>query len=214
MVNGKEDIPVDRNDRRYCVIFSAQQCVEDIVACGMNTAYWRDLYDWLEADGTAIVTDWLYTKEIKDEFNPVLLDRAPDTTSLDEALEVSLDPVELAIQEGILSEVKGLREGWVSYSVMSDYLQEHKVSASHNRISKALQDLGYIKHPGLSSGKNAGRSAYPIAPEGDRKVRLYVKEGHLSINMATPKDITMAYEKAQGYAIKPNEVFNDGLGTV
>jgi hypothetical protein len=214
MVNGKEDLPLDKNDRRYCIIFSAQQSVEDIAAAGLNTAYWRDYHDWLEEGGSAAITDWLHTKVIEDKYNPKLLDRAPITTSTEEALEVSLDPVETAIQEAIDSEVQGCKGGWISYTALSDHLKDCRVFVTHNHLSQVLLNMGYIKHPGLGAGKNAGRSAFAIAPEGNRKVRLYAKPNTLAATMQTPHAITLAYEKAQGYAVSPNEVFGNGTGTV
>ena len=208
MVNGKGDVPVDGGNRRYSVIFSHQQTPEDLIACGMDDAYWTSYYTWLtNQDGYEIINEYLHTLKIADEFNPVLLARAPHTSSMDEAIEESRDPLELAILEAIGGEVRGFSGGWVSFTRAMQYLADTKrMYPTANALASALDYLGYVKHPNLSDG----RAAYKIPGDGDVRSRLYVKMGHMSFNHTQPKLITEAYEKAQGYQVNPNEVFNHG----
>ncbi|MFD2854454.1 primase-helicase family protein [Seohaeicola zhoushanensis] len=51
--NHKDAIPITKNGRRYCILYSPLQTVEDIAAAGMGQRYFDDLYSWLgdEANG-------------------------------------------------------------------------------------------------------------------------------------------------------------------
>ena len=206
MFNDKTSFPVMENNRRYVVIYSAQQSKSDVIASGMTSEYWAKWRDWRDNhNGREIINHWLHNYDIPKEFDPSLLSTGPISSSMEECWKVSKTPLEAAIEDAAGSDVPGFSGGWVSTMAAQDYLLEKRVLFNHNSFAKALANLGYVKHPCLSEG----RSAHKIPQEGGRS-RLYVTPGHLSINLSAPKEITFAYEKAQGYSVDPNEVFGNG----
>jgi hypothetical protein len=56
-----------------------------------------------------------------------------------------------------------------------------------------MQSLGYDYHPAL----NSGRVNDAIAMDDHKKPRLYIKNGHISLNLTSPKDVSRAYQAAQ-----------------
>jgi hypothetical protein len=68
--NHLDAIRKTKNDRRFCVLFSSQQQVEDLTRDGMEGNYFPQLYDWLRAEGYAIVNELLSTYQIPAAYNP------------------------------------------------------------------------------------------------------------------------------------------------
>lgn len=92
--NHRDGVIKTENDRRYAVFFTAQQSVEDLKRDGLNETYFNDLYDWLKNDGYEIACDYLHNRTIVNFPN-----RAPQTTSTDEAILESRSPVEQFIDD-------------------------------------------------------------------------------------------------------------------
>ena len=84
-----------QNDRRICTLFSAQQQAADLARDGMVGDYFPSLYNWLRADGYAIVSELLHTFPIPNEYNPATgCQRAPVTSSTAEAIKGSTGGIE------------------------------------------------------------------------------------------------------------------------
>lgn len=192
--NHLDAIRKTKNDRRFCVLFSAQQQVEDLARDGMEGDYFPRLYDWLRAEGYAIVNELLTTYKIPAAYNPAgSCQRAPQTTSTEQAIASSTGSVEQEIQESVAQGLPGFAGGWIS-SIYLDRLLERMGlmrRVSHSKRKEMLAQLGYQLHPALPDG----RVNNPVLPEGG-KPRLYVKIGSLAAQITVPAEVGKAYETA------------------
>ena len=193
--NYKDGIRKTRNDRRYCVFYTAQQSNDDLRRDGMAGNYFPSLYNWLRKEGYAIVTNFLQTYHIPDEFNPAgICHRAPDTTSTGEALLMSLGGLEQEVLDAVEEGRYGFANGWISSCAFSDLLKSRKDEKRipHNKRRMILENMGYIQHPGLKDGR-----VNNVIPTDGGKPKLYIKKGHLSIGLIGVAEIAKAYMQAQ-----------------
>ncbi|MCK5127606.1 MAG: hypothetical protein KAR42_15220 [candidate division Zixibacteria bacterium] len=202
----KDAVLKTRRDRRYCVFFTAQQNEDDMIQAGWITPtftptnYFPKLYDWLRAEGYAIVNDYLRSYKIADELNPATsCHRAPVTSSTNEAIYVSMGRVEQEILAAIEEGRPGFCGGWISSMMLNKFLEERRDNkrVPRNRRRELLKNLGYIQHPGLRNG----RVNVTIPFEGG-KPRLYVLAGHLVANITDGVMIVQKYKEAQGYILE------------
>lgn len=195
--NHRNAVKKTQNDRRFCVFFTAQQEAEHLTRDGMDGNYFPDLYDWLKADGYAIVAHFLKTYEIPDELNPVIgCQRAPVTSTTHQAIEASLGGVEQEILEAVDEGRCGFAGGWIS-SFALDNLIEHIRAGRQippRKRGELLKTLGYEPHPALRNG----RCNNPVAVDGGRKPKLYIKQGHIHANLQRPAEVERHYAAAQG----------------
>ena len=106
--NHRDAIKKTANDRRFCLLFSAQQNVEDLTQDGLTGDYFPNLYEWLKAEGYAIVSEYLYTFAIPAEMNPAgECQRAPISSTTAQAIEASAGSVEQEITEAIAQGIQG-----------------------------------------------------------------------------------------------------------
>jgi hypothetical protein len=192
--NHLDAIRKTKNDRRFCVLFSSQQQVEDLTRDGMEGNYFPQLYDWLRAEGYAIVNELLSTYQIPAAYNPAgQCQRAPNTSSTEQAIASSTGSVEQEIQESVAQGLPGFNGGWVS-SIYLDRLLERMGlmrRVSHTKRKEMLAQLGYKPHPALPDG----RVNNAVLPDGG-KPRLYIKEGSLALQITVPAEVAKAYETA------------------
>lgn len=184
-----------RNDRRIAVFYTAQQTSDDVIRDGMGGDYFPRLYNWLRADGYAIVADYLERYAIPDELNPATTcHRAPETSSTEEAIGASLGGVEQEILEAIDEQRSGFAGGWISSMALDNLLRDiRKANAiPPNKRRELLQGLGYDWHPALNRGRV---NNFVRTDQG--KPRLFIKDGHISANIDTPAEVVRAYEAAQ-----------------
>lgn len=199
--NHKDALRKHRNDRRYCILFSAQQTADDIIAAGMGGDYFSNLYDWLKSGGYAIVSELLHTYQIPDEFNPATTcQRAPITSSTEAAIEASLGGIEQEILEVIEQSAPGFAGGWVSSIKLDELLKERGRARSVplNKRRDLLLGLGYDWHPGLIEG----RVNNTVLPDNG-KPRLFVKKGHPAAAIVGAAEISRAYSAAQMAGLFP-----------
>jgi hypothetical protein len=200
--NHKDAIRKHDTDRRYCILYTAQQEKSDLFRAGMTLAdgttptnYFPALWAWLKTGGYSVVTYYLKNYQISDKYNPATLCvRAPTTSSTSEALELGVGQVEQEILECIDQGVYGFKGGWVSSLMLTRLLENLRKARSipPSKRAELMYSLGYIKHPGLM----AGRVNSTIPAEGG-KPRLYVKNGSIQCNIEGAKQIQDAYMKAQ-----------------
>lgn len=199
--NHKDAVRKTRNDRRICNLFSAQQEVDDLTRDGMVGGYFPRLYDWLKAEGYAIVSELLHTWPIPDEFNPATsCQRAPTTTSTASAIAATTGGIEQEIHEAIAQGLPGFCGGWVS-SIQLDRLLERLGAArrvTHAKRREMLQDMGYITHPALVDG----RVNNLVLPDGG-KPRLFVYKGSPAQWIAGSGEAAKAYEQANNHSRIP-----------
>lgn len=194
--NRKDSIIKHRNDRRYGIFFTAQQEAGDLARDGMAGAYMSNLYDWLrEGGGFAIVSELLHTFPIPDEYNPAKgMQRAPETSSTEQAIESSRGGIEQEVMEAIGQGLPGFAGGWIS-SIQLDRLLERlgrTRQLTHSKRTEMLASLGYVLHPGLTDG----RVNNVILPDAG-KPRLFVKVGTPGASVTGAAAIASAYSQAQ-----------------
>jgi hypothetical protein len=165
--NYRDAVLKSRNDRRYAIFFTAQQSAADIVRDGMSGNYFPALYEWLRSGGYAGVAHWLANYGIPDSLNPATdCHRAPDTSSTDEAVAVSVGGIESEILEAVDSDSVGFRGGWISSHMLDRLLRERGIRVSRSRIGSILTELGY---------KQWGRAPRPIMLEDAKRPVLWCK---------------------------------------
>lgn len=141
--NWKDAIPVNKNGRRFAIMYSPLQTVDDLIARNMNQAYFDALYGWLEADGAAIVTDYLMNYPIERGGIPM---RAPETSSTAEAIANSRGPVERMIMEAIEDQLPGFRGGWISSIAVTNRIRDTGVARipGSATLHGIIEGLGYV----------------------------------------------------------------------
>lgn len=193
--NHKDALVKTRNDRRFAVFYTAQQNAADLVRDGMNSRYMSDLYDWLRAEGFAIVAELLHTFPIPDEWNPAKqLQRAPDTSSTEEAITASRGGIEQEVLELVARGEPGFAGGWISSLALERQLERMGRSRqlTHAKRRALLESLGYVQHPGLPDG----RVNNIILPDNG-KPRLFVQANSPALQLTGPGAIAAAYSQAQ-----------------
>lgn len=199
--NHKDAVRKTQNDRRFCVLFSAQQQAADLARDGMDGDYFPKLYDWLRADGYAIVSDLLHTMPIPDEFNPAThCQRAPVTTSTALAIAASTGGVEQEVHEAIAQGLPGFCGGWVSSIQLDRLLERLNVArrVTHSKRKEMLQDMGYIYHPALAEG----RVNNLVLPDGG-KPRLFILKNSPAASIQGAAEAAKAYEQVNNHARVP-----------
>lgn len=197
--NHKDGIRKGRNDRRFAPFYTMQQKKEDLIRDGMTSEYFIRLFRWLEQeDGFAIVSDFLHTYPIPDEFNPALKGIAPITTSTHEAVGHGSSNIEQEIEEAIeLGEI-GFRGGWVSSFYLNALLERLRATryVCLNARRELMNRLGYDWHPILTRG----RVNNAVLPE-NVKSKLFVKDDHPARGISCASEVARAYTAAQGSII-------------
>ena len=193
--NHKDAVRKTRNDRRFCILYSPQQHHADLHAWGMDGDYFPKLYEWLRADGYAIVAEILHTYPIPDEFNPAKdCHRAPTTSSTEEAIGSTQGGIEQQIIESVQQGVPGFNGGWISSMALARLLDDLKQGQriTLNKRKDMLRALGYELHRALPDG----RVNNAVQPDG-RKTQLFIKIGHPDGHLTVPADVAKAYTAAQ-----------------
>ena len=199
--NHKDAVRKTQNDRRFCVLFSAQQQADDLKRDGMDGEYFPTLYNWLKDDGYAIVAELLHTFPIPDDYNPATnCQRAPTTTSTEAAITASKGSVEQEISEAIAQGLPGFCGGWVS-TIQLDRLLE-KIGAArritHSKRKEMLEAFGYVYHPALIDG----RVNNLVLPDAG-KPRLFILKDSPDFKIETALEASKAYEIANNLTRSP-----------
>ncbi len=183
------------NMRRLAFFYSPQQQHGDLARWGMDGSYFPWLYNWLKADGFAIVAEELQTFAIPEEFNPAgNMHRAPDTSSTVEAIKQSQGGVEQQVLEAVAQGVPGFSGGWVSSIKLGELLDNLRQGQriNLNKRMDMMRHLGYELHRGLTDG----RVNNPVLPDG-RKTQLFIRVDHPDAALTVGADIARAYSAAQ-----------------
>jgi hypothetical protein len=198
--NHKDCMRMTYDTRRYFMVFSGQQSVKDLMSCGMGAEYFKRLYDWLKFEnGYAIVAEYLMTYQIPDILNPAgKCQRAPQSSSIHEAVESSRGIVEQNLIEYIEEEKPGFRGGYVSSKAFEDLLVTIRYDSriSPYRRKQILEEMGYERHPWLRNG----RVDNPVLAEG-KKIILYTNHDLSGLTRMSPSWVKEDYERKQGYIL-------------
>jgi hypothetical protein len=195
--NHKDGWRKHKNDRRIAPFFTAQQTADDVAEWGMTGEYFERLYAWARGGGFAIVNEYLRAYQIPDEFNPATrCQRAPLTSSTEEAISAGLGSVEQEILEAVEQDQPGFAGGWISSMALNRLLEQmgRANRVPINKRRELLAKIGYDWHPGLAT--NNGRVNNQVAPDGGKPV-LFAKIGHPVTRIMGPAEIAKAYSEAQ-----------------
>ena len=194
--NHKNAIKKTLRDRRFCVFYTAQQEPIDLVRDGMDGDYFPRLYNWARNGGFAAITWYLQHYAIPVEFDPTgTCQRAPVTSSTEEAVEASLGGIEQEIMEAIEEGRTGFAGGWVSSFALDKLIDKLRAGRQipPGKRRDLMRSLGYDWHLALKNG----RVNNPIMIDGG-KPRLFIKAGHIHANLASPVEVARHYSAAQG----------------
>jgi len=206
LTNHRDGVPIDDDERRYAIFYTAQQKADHLERDGMSGGYFPDLYDWLKGRkayaqlgpnyGYAVVNDYLRTYQVAEEFDPAgLCTRAPETSSTQEALVASRGKAEQEIVEAIESGRPGFAGGWVSSKAVDDLLDRIRANVPRSKRREMLVALGYDYHPHLHDG----RTNVVVQPD-NAKPRLYCRKGHIVSNIQGAAEIAKRYQADQAPA--------------
>lgn len=169
LTNFKDAIPIDANDRRYCVLFSQWQRKEALMKwMEANANYYHSIYEDMR-ENVGEILSWLLEHKISDEF--LAMKRAPDTNAKNEMKELSKSQQVIDLEEAI--------DRFKSECTFDD----NKIDVSHlQKLVKDAQAFGdFEDFPRATGLKNAlinigfelvGRKR-TIFSEGDNKHTVY-----------------------------------------
>lgn len=203
--NHKDAIIITIDDRRYAPFFTPHQSNADIIAAGMGGDYFPKIYHWLKYEqGLEIVNEFLHTRSLSVEYDPAgACQRAPRTTSLGDAVDLSVGGIEQEILEAISQDRPGFANGWISSNSLDKLLVSLKAERQIpiNKRRTLLQSLGYDWHPALKDGRT---NTVVIAESS--KPRLFIQKDHMHrLALTTPNEVVKTYIKAQGYPANLNQ---------
>jgi hypothetical protein len=179
--NHKDAIIKEKDDRRFAILYTAQQSREDMERDGMLTDnYFPKLWNWLDRDGFAIMRHYLLNYQIPNEFNPATTCMmAPTTSSTGEAVSSSYGVAEQYILDAIESDVPGFRGGWLSSWAVTQLLHTNGLKRAPRKVGAICEALGYV---------SAGKAPSTLMQEGNTRPTLFYRPGTV-----------MDYPTAQGY---------------
>lgn len=206
MDNHKDAMKRQEDSRDLCTLYCAQQSPADRARDGLTKAYFKTLYDWLDAGGYEHVAEMLHTMEIDERFNPAgECQEAPVTSTAMQAVVDGRTGIEAEVAELIELEEPGFCGGFVSYHMLKKRFEDSKRSLGPLKATEMLQRLGYEKHPYLKDG----RLPRHVMPDNTRPV-LYVKRDAWLAGLCDPELVGAFYVAAQTAAMtaQVNRQFN------
>ncbi|AUR88254.1 hypothetical protein NVP1111B_60 [Vibrio phage 1.111.B._10N.286.45.E6] len=150
--NHKDGVLIDKNERRYSVFFTDQQCVEDVARDFGGVVNSRDhnnqpgvryfdkLYEWLNNGGYESICYELVNRDI----SGFSLLRAPHTSHLKEAIEHSRSNNEQIIQDGMESGAVYGEGRVVSLKQIDEFLKDSHVKMTPKQKRLSLNSLGFV----------------------------------------------------------------------
>jgi hypothetical protein len=199
--NHKDAITKGKNDRRWCVFYTAQQCADDLLRCGMDENYFKNYYDWLKGGGYDHVAAYLQSFQIPDQFNPATsCQRAPMTSCHDEVMAHSQTLAHEVVKEAIEDYAIGFRNGWVSSVAMSKAINSQIRHYPRNQLRQLMEDLGYYRMDNFMTRGQAPRpSKCPV--DGGKKPVMFASLEKMNTpafaKCAAPTDYMELYEADQ-----------------
>jgi len=177
LTNHKDGVPVDKDERRYAVFFTKQQTAEDCFRDGLTPEHFQKFWAWLDAEGFAIVNDYLRSYVPAPEFDPAQrASRAPRTSSTDQAIIASRGRAEVEIMQAMEDGRVGFKGGYVSATMVRKLMEEKRIALPLAKYKDTLEAINYVPHPTLPEGRTPG----VVLPDGVRS-RLYVSRDAVPI---------------------------------
>lgn len=148
LTNYKDALPIDNNDRRYCVLFSQWQSKEKLMQfLETNPDYYSDLYDDMREFAGEIL-DWLLTHNIPDAFKK--LNRAPDTKAKGDMQEFNRGEDVLLVEDAIEEfKTHDINDFVVNITRLQRFAGDgfnpnYKDFPKSSRLKNILVELGYF----------------------------------------------------------------------
>ena len=193
LTNHKDSLPINDNERRYCILFSGIQSQDDVYRTfggteESSTSYFEDLFESSQrrADALALFfTDY----QLPDSFKP--FGRAPETQSRSEMIELAISPDRQVLED--------LLDRYASKYITEDFVDITELNSScllnYDDIPKTRSLSAIMLEKGFRQIK--GRCVrYPGDP---RKHYVWVKNGvadEWAIEQLTTKDPVRARERS------------------
>lgn len=205
--NYYDAIRIGRSERRYSPV-SVGRNKEEIVLRGLNDKVMTDIWDWAmgvgayrsEPKGWYIISDYLLSLDIPDEWNPArLLRTGPRGPSWNLFVNKSQGTVEAEVTELCEQGVPGFAGDWISSLALDRFIKGAKWSqrVPLNRRREFLEELGYIPHPALTDG---GRATRIVSPDNG-KPRLYVQKDSPKAKITGSGEALRQYESDQNLSV-------------
>ncbi len=177
LTNFKDAIPIDDNDRRYCILFSQWQRKDKLLSwMDEHPTYYHDLYESMR-DNIGEIVEWLETYEIPQTF--LDMKRAPITTAKNTMINMSKSDGYLLVEDALNEfECEQINENVVNLTklcsmvenVFNDgYTHFPKTSALKN----IMLDMGYHN---IGRYKNNDRKNQLIYCKDDTKQAIDFKD--------------------------------------
>jgi len=168
LTNFKDALPIDDNDRRWCILFSQWQTGDKLRAWmnDGNENYYSNLYNDMR-DNVGELSNWLHSHVIPDSFKA--MKRAPETSAKEAMKSASKSDAMLLVEDAI-------NEFW------GDDINETQVNVTLlTKSVKGVFSEGYEDWPKTSAIKNVmldlGYSNKKIYKNKDRKNQtIYYKD--------------------------------------
>lgn len=199
--NHKDGIRKNRHERRIAPFYTAQQEPADLLRDGLTEEYFRDMVDWLKAQGDYagavpgyhVIADMLWTIEIPPAYDPSKHPRAPRTSSTEASIRASRGPAEQEVMEAVDQDEPGFRGGWVSSVMLKRLLANASHRVALGAQGELVENLGYVLHPALPGGR-VNNTVLPDAA----KPKLYVREDASALlALSSAAEVARAYSAAQ-----------------
>ncbi|MEN4758586.1 primase-helicase family protein, partial [Pantoea agglomerans] len=160
--NHRDAVVKTSDDRRYAVFFTAQNNESDILRDGMDDEYFVQLNGWLKNGGKAVVAEYLNQRQVASHPN-----RAPETSSMGEAIRESMTPAQAAILEAVDDGRPGFCNNIIVAAAAKWVLENNGMKITHGKvIGRVLRELGYEPIPDSGSWKINGNRFSPWAKTG------------------------------------------------
>ena len=182
--NERSAVPKTLNERRICVLFSAQQHKAHLEISGLTNDFFISLREWLQHGGYATVHHYLKNFKIPPHLNPATrCIYAPVTSSTAEAVYHTLNEQEALLMECIDGKALGFRGDMISTRMAMNALEHAGFRVFARTLSTYLSHLGYSK---------VGMTTRKVMPDNDQTI-LYVNINSKSV--ANLEDITLLSDR-------------------
>ncbi|MDG1369257.1 MAG: DUF5906 domain-containing protein [Paracoccaceae bacterium] len=143
LTNHDDALPLDDDDRRYCVIETKHRTKADIPGQGYFNELFGALKDHIEA-----IAHYFAARPIPSDFNPN--GRAPETRGRHRMMEESKSGPRLAVEDAIAElDCKVINDDFVYVSALLENAKAWltgPILPDRRSVGRILKDMGYVKH--------------------------------------------------------------------
>lgn len=176
LTNFKDAIPIDENDRRYCILFSQWQRKDKLVEwMSKNDNYYHKLYEDMR-NSVYVLYEWLNTHSIPQSFKD--MKRAPVTNAKNMMINLSKSDGYLMVEDAISEfECEQINNDFVNVTLLSSkvsdcFSDEYKDFPKTNTLKNILTDMGYHN---IGRYKNEDKKNQLIYGKDDKKTAIDFK---------------------------------------